>query len=135
HEFCHVVTLQMTRNKMPRWLSEGISVYEELQANPIWGQRMTPQYREMILGKDFTPLSKLSAAFLTPKSDLHMQFAYYESALVVDYLIRSFGLDALKSVLSDLASGTEINKALAAHTLDDIEKLEKDFETFARAKA
>ena len=29
HEFCHVVTLNKTRNKMPRWLSEGISVHEE----------------------------------------------------------------------------------------------------------
>ncbi|MFN9984038.1 MAG: hypothetical protein ACK52S_00670, partial [Pirellula sp.] len=28
HEYCHVVTLQKTKNKMPRWLSEGISVYE-----------------------------------------------------------------------------------------------------------
>ena len=37
HEFCHVVTLQITKNKMPRWLSEGISVYEELQANPVLG--------------------------------------------------------------------------------------------------
>ncbi|HYV26684.1 MAG TPA: tetratricopeptide repeat protein, partial [Candidatus Eisenbacteria bacterium] len=37
HEFCHVVTLQMTRNKMPRWLSEGISVYEEKRENPPWG--------------------------------------------------------------------------------------------------
>ena len=42
HEFCHVVTLHKTRNKMPRWLSEGISVYEERQAEPAWGQSMTP---------------------------------------------------------------------------------------------
>ncbi|MBI3877618.1 MAG: tetratricopeptide repeat protein, partial [Verrucomicrobia bacterium] len=32
HEFCHVITLAPTKNKMPRWLSEGISVYEERQA-------------------------------------------------------------------------------------------------------
>ena len=32
HEFCHVVTLTLTKNKMPRWLSEGISVYEERAA-------------------------------------------------------------------------------------------------------
>ena len=28
------------RNKMPRWISEGISVYEERQANPAWGERL-----------------------------------------------------------------------------------------------
>src|SRR3989475_1700915 len=83
HEFCHVITLQLTRNKMPRWLSEGISVYEELQKDPAWGQRMTPRYREMILGKDFVPLGDLSAAFLAPKTEMHLQFAYYESALAV----------------------------------------------------
>src|SRR5262249_12289510 len=58
HEFCHVVTLQKTRNKMPRWLSEGISVYEEIQANPSWGQRMNPRYREMVLGDELTPVSQ-----------------------------------------------------------------------------
>src|SRR5262249_18789822 len=98
HEFCHVVTLQLTRNKMPRWLSEGISVYEELQANPVWGQRMTPRYREMVLGKDLTPVGDLSAAFLTARSDLHMQFAYYESALVVEFLVERYGLESLKQI-------------------------------------
>src|SRR6185295_296292 len=36
HEFCHVITLGLTKNKMPRWLSEGISVFEEEQANRSW---------------------------------------------------------------------------------------------------
>ena len=36
HEFCHVVTLSKTNNKMPRWLSEGISVYEEERQDPAW---------------------------------------------------------------------------------------------------
>jgi hypothetical protein len=71
HEFCHVVTLNKTNNKMPRWLSEGISVYEERQADPTWGQTMTPKYREMVLGEGFVPISKLSGAFLSPPSPLH----------------------------------------------------------------
>ena len=49
-------------NKMPRWLSEGISVYEERQANPAWGARMSPRFREMILGGELTPVGKLSGA-------------------------------------------------------------------------
>src|SRR5262249_12080716 len=27
HEYCHVVTLEMTGHRIPRWLSEGISVF------------------------------------------------------------------------------------------------------------
>jgi TolA-binding protein len=134
HEFCHVVTLQMTRNKMPRWLSEGISVYEELQANPTWGQTMTPRYREMTLGKDFTPLGDLSAAFLAPRTEMHLQFAYYESSLAVDYLAGRFGLEAIKQILRDLGEGAEINTAITNHT-EPLEQLEKDFAAFARDRA
>ena len=134
HEFCHVITLQMTRNKMPRWLSEGISVYEERQANPAWGQTMNPKYREMVLGKDLTPVGDLSAAFLAPKTDLHLQFAYYESYLVVEFLVERFKLDALKQILQDLAGGVEINQAIAAHTAP-LDKIEKDFAAFAKERA
>ena len=134
HEFCHVVTLQLTKNKMPRWLSEGISVFEELQENPVWGQKMTPRYREMVLGKDFTPLGELSAAFLAPKTDMHLQFAYYESALAVEFLVKQFGLDALKNILRDLGEGSEINAAIAKHTAP-LDKVEKDFAEFAKDRA
>jgi hypothetical protein len=109
HEFCHVVTLHKTRNKMPRWLSEGISVYEERQANPTWGQSMNPQYREIIVSGKMTPVSQLSAAFLAPPSPMHLQFAYYESSLVVEYLINEFGVEALQNILNDLGEGMEIN--------------------------
>jgi len=134
HEFCHVVTLQLTRNKMPRWLSEGISVYEESRANPAWGQQMTPRYREMILGDELTPVSKLSAAFLAPRSQLHLQFAYYESSLVVEFLIQRFGLDALKAILQDLGTGAEINETLEKRTAPMAE-IEKEFTAFARDRA
>jgi tetratricopeptide (TPR) repeat protein len=119
---------------MPRWLSEGISVYEELQANPTWGQTMTPRYREMILGKDFTPLGELSAAFLAPKTEMHLQFAYYESYLAVDYLAGRFGIDAIKKILRDLGEGIEINAAITNHT-GPLEQLNKDFAAFARERA
>lgn len=134
HEFCHVVTLQMTRNKMPRWLSEGISVYEELQANPAWGQRMTPQYREMVLDGELTPIGELSAAFLAPPTPIHLQFAYYESSLVVEFLVQRYGLPQVKAILLDLGQGTEINQAIERHTTS-LATLERDFTAFARDRA
>lgn len=51
HEFCHVVTLQKTANRMPRWLSEGISVFEERHANPAWGQKDDTHISSMVVGR------------------------------------------------------------------------------------
>ncbi|RME96240.1 MAG: hypothetical protein D6766_01225, partial [Verrucomicrobia bacterium] len=134
HEFAHVVTLELTRHRMPRWLSEGISVYEERQADPTWGERMDPDYREMILGGELTPIGQLSAAFLSPRSEKHLQFAYYESSLVVEYLVEQFGFDTLRRILVDLAQGREINAALEARTRP-LAELEPAFEAWARTRA
>jgi tetratricopeptide (TPR) repeat protein len=134
HEFCHVVTLNLTKNKMPRWLSEGISVYEERQANPAWGERLTPNYRGFLLGDELTPVGEMSAAFLKAKNPLMLQFAYYQSSLVVEYLVDHFGLENLRAILADLAAGKPINDTIAAHTAP-MKQLEKDFTQFARERA
>ena len=134
HEFCHVVTLNLTANKMPRWLSEGISVYEESRRQATWGQRMTPQYRRMILEGQLTPIGKLSAAFLNPPTPMHLQFAYYESALVVEFLIERFGFESLKAILADLRDGEAINAAISRHAAP-LKKVEDEFDAFARRRA
>lgn len=141
HEFCHVVTLTLTKNKMPRWLSEGISVYEERQARGFggntagaWGERMKPRYRAMILGGELTPVSQLSGAFLNPKTPAHIGFAYYESSLVVEYLLERFGQEKMRRILADLARGVEINTAIATHALP-IAQVDQEFAKRARALA
>jgi tetratricopeptide (TPR) repeat protein len=134
HEFAHVVTLNLTNNRMPRWLSEGISVHEERQRDPIWGQAMTPQYRQMILAGEMTPVGRLSTAFMSPPSPLHLQFAYYQSSLVIEFLVERFGFDSIKAILADLARGEKINAALVKHA-GPLEKIEKEFDAFARKRA
>lgn len=130
HEFCHVITLTASRNRMPRWFSEGISVYEERQANPAWGERMNLAHRQMILKGGLTPLGELSGAFLAPKDSSHLDFAYYESSLVIDFIVQRFGFDSLKAILADLGAGQNINAAIPAHTMA-LPEMEKQFAAFA----
>ncbi|WP_235908380.1 peptidase MA family metallohydrolase [Roseiconus nitratireducens] len=134
HEFCHVVTLTKTNNRMPRWLSEGISVYEERLRDPTWGQSMTPRYREMILGEDLTPIGRLSSAFLAPPSPTHLQFAYYESSLVVEFLIEQYGEESFNAVLDSLADGVAANDAIAMN-IAPLERLELQFAEYAHELA
>ncbi len=134
HEFCHVVTLQLTRNRMPRWLSEGISVYEERVANPTWGQSMNPRYRELIMKGELKAIDDLSAAFMAPEDDLHLQFAYYQSYLVVEHIVQKYGQQAIEKILHDLGDGVLINDAIARHTTK-LAELDKDFKAYAKAVA
>jgi len=137
HEFCHVITLSVTHNRMPRWLSEGISVYEERQRDPAWGMPMDATFRAMVLNEEtLTPVSRLSGAFMSPESQDHLMFAYFESSQVVDYLLEKHGKDKFQGILRDLAAGKRINDAIAANTAD-MDEIEQGFTKFiiARAKA
>ena len=134
HEYCHVITLQKTLNKMPRWFSEGISVYEERLRHSSWGEQMTPEYREFILGGEMTPIERLSMAFIVPKSPEHMQFAYYQSSLVVEYLVKHFGEVCISNILHDLGQGVFINIAIEQHAAP-LAKLEAGFAEFATGLA
>ena len=134
HEFCHVVTLELTRNRMPRWLSEGISVYEERLANPTWGQRMNAANRTRILNGRLTPIRELSGAFLRPETTADLNFAYYQSSLVVEHFIERYGLEKLKSVLAELATGLPIDPALERH-LAGLDQLDEEFREYAAQMA
>lgn len=134
HEFCHVVTLSLTNNKMPRWLSEGISVYEETLENPAWGMAMHPQFRQWIIDGEMLPVRELTRAFMNTPTPLHVQFAYFQSSLVVEYIVQEHGIDALRNILTDLGNGVAINDAINRRTqgLDDFEE---GFVAFAQQKA
>ncbi|HRH96711.1 MAG TPA: peptidase MA family metallohydrolase, partial [Prosthecobacter sp.] len=135
HEFCHVITLTVTKNRMPRWLSEGISVYEERQRDPAWGMPMDATFRKMVLDEEtLTPVSRLSGAFMNPETQDHLMFAYFESSQVVEYLLEKYGKEKFQGILRDLAAGKRINDAIAKNA-GDIDEIEKDFTKFITAKA
>ena len=135
HEYCHTVTLDRTNNTMPRWLSEGISVFEEGRENPGWSMPMSPTFRSKLLDDDLTPLSGLSGAFLAPESPLDLSFAYYESSLAVAYLVEQAGHPALRGLLDDLGAGVPINNALPERFGLTLEELDEGFARFARHRA
>ncbi len=134
HEFCHVITLQMTKNRIPRWLSEGISVYEERLRDKRWGQHMTPEFRQQVREDRITPVSELSSAFLNAKSGSDLNFAYYESSMVVEFIVQEHGFEALRKILRSLNDGLTINDALDRHT-GGLEELESGFRTYFQSVA
>ncbi|MCH1502933.1 MAG: tetratricopeptide repeat protein [Verrucomicrobiales bacterium] len=135
HEYCHAVTLGATKNRMPRWLTEGLSVYEERRLDPTCGHQLNLDFRRMILQDDeLIPLGQLNYGFLRPKSGLHMEFAYYQSSAFIDYFMENFGEEALRAIIRELRRGAKFSEACNQHA-EPLEDMEKAFFAFIKQKA
>jgi hypothetical protein len=134
HEYCHVVTLELTRHRIPRWLSEGISVYEERQADSTWGNRLGKTSRKMILAGEMPTVGQLNQAFRKPRSAAHFDLAYLQASLVVEYLVDTLGKGTLDRVLADVAGGLPINDSLELRT-GSLAGFEKAFDEYAKKLA
>jgi tetratricopeptide (TPR) repeat protein len=113
HELAHVVTLQMSSQRVPRWLTEGISVYEEGRARPEWGRDMDLPFAMALQRGKTLKLRDLNSGFTRPDT---IALAYYQSSLLVDHIVTSKGEAALRALLLAYGQGLEgepaITKAL-----------------------
>ncbi|MCW8195074.1 tetratricopeptide repeat protein [Proteobacteria bacterium 005FR1] len=99
HEFVHVVTLQMTGNRIPRWLSEGISVYEEFQGRQEWGRHQDLDIVRALNDERVLPVQNMDDAFLNARSDDDLNLAYLQSYLVVEYIAAEYGFAGLRKLV------------------------------------
>ncbi len=103
HELVHVWTLQMTGNRMPRWLSEGISTWEEHEAKPEWGRRQGLELVRAVREEKLLPVGGLNEGFTGANSNADLGFAYFQSYLVVDYIAKEFGFEKLLELVHEYA--------------------------------
>jgi tetratricopeptide (TPR) repeat protein len=114
HEYCHTVTLGATAGRIPRWLTEGISVYEERQRDPSCASKMNPEFRKRILEEGgVIPIERLSAALTAFSDPETISFAYYQASLLVEYLLEEYGSGALREVLDELRENGVVEEVLA----------------------
>jgi tetratricopeptide (TPR) repeat protein len=105
HEFAHVITLGMTNNRVPRWVSEGLSVYEERRARPAWGGGITPTLVAAYQAGKLRPPSSLNDGFVHPRYDEEVTLSYALSAYVFEMLEGRRGIDGLRALLNGYRDG------------------------------
>ena len=99
HEFTHVITLQMTKHNIPRWFSEGLSVYEEHKARPGWGDNLDLAFVKAYKEGKLLKASELNTGFTRPENPGQISLAYYQAALVCDWIEEKYGFEKIKQSL------------------------------------
>ncbi len=100
HEYTHVITLQMTDYRIPRWFSEGLSVYEERRARPGWGDDWNPLFVRAFTEKRWFKMADLDAGFQRPKTPQDVPVAYFQASQVCEFIADRYGFDAILRMLA-----------------------------------
>ncbi|HEX5735956.1 MAG TPA: tetratricopeptide repeat protein [Blastocatellia bacterium] len=134
HEFTHVITLQITDHKIPRWFSEGLSVYEERRARPGWGGDWSLVTLKAYADNRFVKIDDLDAAFTRPRAPDQVPLAYFQASLVCEYIEEKHGFDAILRMLALYKEGARtpdvFQRALSTSTTD----FDRAFGDYLRAK-
>jgi len=125
HELAHVITLQMSNQRLPRWLSEGISTYEEKKARASWARQQDIEFVGLLDRGETIKLTDLNAAFQNPKL---ISIAYYEASLVVDHIVSTYGDAGLRKLVRAFGLGLDTDGALKATLDTDFERMQVGFD-------
>ena len=100
HEYTHVITLQMTDYRIPRWFSEGFSVYEERRARPGWGDDWNPLFVRSFNDGHWFKIADLDGGFQRPSNPEDVPIAYFQASQVCEFIVDRFGFDAILRMLA-----------------------------------
>jgi len=134
HEMAHVFTLEATDHRVPRWLSEGISVFEEWRTGPTPGVVVTPETISALNDKKLLPIADLDSGFIRPKYPNQVQVSYMQAGMICLFIEQKFGFDRLVALLKEFQQETTTKAAVEKTFKMPSEEFDKQFDAFARER-
>lgn len=130
----HTFTLGATDNRIPRWLSEGLSVYEERRGRRGWGQNVSPAFLQAYADGKLLPPSRLNDGFVRPAYPQQVIFSYYEASLACELIARDFGERALMEMLQGYRAGLNTDQVVRRVLKTDLPAFDRRFEAYMRER-
>jgi tetratricopeptide (TPR) repeat protein len=135
HELAHTFTLGTTDNRIPRWFSEGLSVYEEHHAFAAgWGFGVTPTFLAAFKAGKLVPVSRMNDGFMHPAYPEQVQYSYYQASLVCELIARDYGEPALLKMLQGYKDGQTTDQVFQRVLTIDVKAFDKKFDDYLRAR-
>jgi cellulose synthase operon protein C len=130
HEMAHVFTLEATAHLVPRWFSEGVSVYEEWTTGPLRGRHIPPPVFKAIKDGKFLPIAELDRGFIRPTYEQQVIVSYMQAGLTCEYIAGRFGQAGLKAMLDQFGLGKNTAQAVESALKIAPAEFDKDFKVY-----
>jgi tetratricopeptide (TPR) repeat protein len=133
HEMAHVFTLEATNHLVPRWFSEGISVFEEWQSGPTPGVRIPLSVYGAIADDRLLPIAELDEGFIRPTYEEQVIVSYMQAGLICQFIHDEYGDAKLKELLYAFRDGHLTDDAIEQVFGIPADDFDKRFEAFVES--
>jgi tetratricopeptide (TPR) repeat protein len=99
HELGHVFAIQLSKNHVPRWFTEGLSEYETIVRRPEWQRELDPELYLAIMAGRLPGSADMNRAFTHADSGEEMTVAYYASSQMLVFTAEQFGMQKIVKAL------------------------------------
>lgn len=130
HELAHVFTLEATDHLVPRWFSEGVSVFEEWRSGPNAGVRIPLSVYNAMQADKFLPIAELDEGFIRPTYEDQVIVSYMQAGLVCQFIDERFGVEKLRAMLNSFKNGMDTRDSVEAATELSAEDFDREFAEF-----
>lgn len=127
HELNHVFTIQITRSRVPRWLTEGLADWEPTLVNAEWKRENDFDIYKALRSKRLTGIGSMNSAFTRARDLSDMVVAYYQGSLMAIYLVQRWGMPKMLQALREYGRGKRSEQILPALTGLTLEQLDQQF--------
>lgn len=134
HELAHTIALGLSNSLVPRWFTEGLSVFEERRARPGWGSETTPEFMAAYDAGEIPPLSRLNEGFTRPPTPRHLGLAYHAASLAIEWIEETQGFPAILRMLREYGEGRGDAEVLRRVLGGDPEEVDEQFDRWLRSK-
>ena len=118
HELTHSFVSQMSGNRCPTWLNEGIAQIEEGKSAAAYGRQLA----QLFAAGNELPFNVLEGSFMS-FSGPQATAAYAESLATTEYIRDAYGMSEITRVLERLSQGSSTEAALRATVHSDYRQL------------
>ena len=116
HEIAHTMAIGVSRHHVPRWLTEGLSVYEEALADPAWKRKLEPALLRAFEQDKLHTLEEMDRGFTRPEFPRQVLLSYFHASELVSYVVERHGFGAIIAILQNLARGMDEESAIREAT-------------------
>lgn len=134
HELAHVFTLEATEHLVPRWYSEGISMYEEWQARSGWGERISTDFLAAMKEDKLLPIAELDKGFVRPRYQGQVAVSYFQAGLVCQLIADQWGFPKLVELLEGFSEQITTAENIEAVLGVSAEEFDKRFEDYLQGE-